>query len=194
MASAPAELARSAEPAHLLGESAAIGRLRALIRRVAPTSAGVAVTGPAGSGRTLTAMAIHAASGDPAPPTRIDLRGDDAWARLPDLSGTAILRHVDALDPVAQDRLVDLLPAAVRPIAILGDAAPLVPTARRRLATIEVAVPPLHGREDDAVLLARHFARVAGVRFGRGEMRRQQREVGIAQMREKQICRHSPSG
>jgi DNA-binding NtrC family response regulator len=38
---------------------------------------------------------------------------------------------------------------------------------RRRIATVEIAVPPLARREGDGVLLARHFARVAAERFGR---------------------------
>ena len=155
-------------PARLLGDSPAMTALRALIRRVAPTSAGVTVTGPAGSGRTLAAMAIVAASRDAGtPPVRVDLRDDAAWASLDTASGTIILRHPDRLDAVAQARLIDRLPPRLRCIAIADDVAPLSPALRRRIATIEMAVPPLAARADDAVLLARHFARVAAERFGR---------------------------
>lgn len=157
-----------AEPVRLLGESTAMQALRELVRRVGPTPAGVTVTGASGSGRTLTAMAVHAASGqDGAEPPRIDLRDENAWTRLQDSTGTVILRHPDKLGEVAQARLLDRLPPAVRCIAIADDLAALMPALRRRIATIEIAVPPLARREGDCILLARHFARLAAERFGR---------------------------
>ncbi|MDR6787719.1 DNA-binding NtrC family response regulator [Sphingomonas sp. BE138] len=157
----------STTPVRLLGESAAIQRLRAQIQRFGPSGAGIAVTGPSGSGRTLAALALHAASADPEAPIRVDLRDADAWMRLDTAPGTAILRHADLLDAVAQARLLDRLPVATRCIAIVDDGAPLSPALRRRLATVEIAVPPLADRDGDAVLLARHFARLAAERFGR---------------------------
>lgn len=161
-----------AEPARLLGDSAAMERVRLLIRRIAPTSAGVTVTGPAGSGRTLAALAIHAASPAAAqPPLTIDLRDTAAWALLDTAEGTAILRHPDRLDPIAQDRLAQRLPVALRCIAIADRVASLSPALQRRLATVEVAMPRLALRDDDAVLLARHFARLAADRFARPPVR-----------------------
>ncbi|WP_395396553.1 response regulator [Novosphingobium sp. BL-8A] len=158
----------SGEPVRLLGESAAMQALRDMIRRVAPTPAGVTVTGPSGGGRMLTALAIHAASLDAArEPLRIDLRDESAWQRLSGATGTAILRHPDRLDEVTQARLLDRLPHGLRCIAIADDLGALTPALRRRLATVQVAVPPLHTRGDDAVLLARHFARLAAERFSR---------------------------
>ncbi|WP_267350435.1 response regulator [Sphingomonas sp. GM_Shp_2] len=156
------------EPARLLGDSPAMHALRDLIRRVGPTPAGVTITGPPGSGRTLTALALHAASAQAdTPPPRIDLRDEAAWARLDQGGGTAILRHPDRLDGIAQARLLDRIPAGLRCLAIADGTASLDPALRRRLATIEIAVPPLADRSDDAVLLARHFARIAAERFGR---------------------------
>ena len=155
-------------PAMLIGESRATQDLRALIRRVGPIPASVVVTGPAGSGRTLVAQAIHATSPDAADPvSRIDLRRDDRWDRVRGASGTVILRHADHLDRIAQETLLDHLPMDVRCIAIADTVEPLVPALRRRLATVEVAVPPLASRDDDAVVLARHFARIAADRFGK---------------------------
>ena len=163
-----ASTAADAEPVRLLGESTAMQALRELVRRVGPTPAGVTVTGASGSGRTLTAMAVHAASGqDGTAPSRIDLRDENAWARLQDSTGTVILRHPDKLGEVAQARLLDRLPPAVRCIAIADDLAALTPALRRRIATIEIAVPPLARREGDCILLARHFARLAAERFAR---------------------------
>lgn len=168
-ATAPAPTREAAgAPVVLIGESRAMQELRALIRRVGPTIAGVTVTGPAGSGRTLVAQAIHVASTDAieAAP-RIDLRRDDHLARVAEAAGTIILRHADQLDRLAQETLLDHLPPDVRCIAIADSVEPLVPALRRRVATIEVAVPSLAARGDDAVLLARHFARVAADRFGK---------------------------
>jgi len=155
-------------PAVLIGESAAMHDLRALVRRVGPTRASIAVTGPAGSGRTLVARSIHAASPDAADPvTRFDLRRDDRWEQLTAASGTVVLRYADRLDRIAQETLVDHLPPWVRCISIADTIEPLIPALRRRLATIEAAVPPLAAREGDAVLLARHFVRIAADRFGK---------------------------
>jgi DNA-binding NtrC family response regulator len=162
------------EPARLLGDSAAMLALRDLVRRLGPVPASVTVFGRPGSGRTLTTLAIHAASPDAAAaaaPVRIDLRDAAAWERLDGATGSAILRHPDALDPVAQARLLDRLPAALRCFAIADTTVPLTPALRRRLATVEVAVPPLGERGDDAVLLARHFAHVAAARFERPQAR-----------------------
>ncbi len=161
-----------AEPPRLLGDSVAMQALRTLVHRIGPTPASVTITGPSGSGRTLTALAIHAASphADTAP-VRIDLRDEAAWQRLDDAGGTAILRHPDRLDGVAQARLLDRIPTALRCIAIADAIAPIVPALYRRLATVEVAMPPLADRPDDAVLLARHFARIAAIRFGKPQGR-----------------------
>lgn len=155
-------------PALLLGDSGAMVRVRELIRRVAPTAAGVTVTGPAGSGRTLAARAIHAASPDAARAApRIDLRDVDAWTRIGEAEGVVILRHPDRIDPVAQDRLLDRLSPSLRCIAVADSVAGLNPALRRRIATVEVAMPPLALRENDALLLARHFVAAAAERFGR---------------------------
>ena len=156
------------EPARLLGDSAAIERLRALVRRIGPTGAGVVVTGPAGSGRGLTAAALHAASPDAgAAMPVIDLRDDAAWGLLDTLTPTVLLRHPDRLGEVAQARLLARIAPATRCIAIADTAGGILPALARRIATVEIAVPPLAQREGDALLLARHFARQAAARYGR---------------------------
>ncbi|WP_457389296.1 sigma-54-dependent transcriptional regulator [Roseateles sp. P5_E1] len=165
---AAVQAAAPQEPARLLGDSAAMQRLRDLVRRFGPTGAGVTITGPAGSGRTLTALAVHANSADAATPLlRVDLRDDAAWDRLDGATGTVLLRHPDRLDAVAQARLLDRLPPAVRCIAIAESVASLTPALQRRVATVEIAVPPLAARGNDAILLARHFTRIAAERFAR---------------------------
>ncbi|MDJ0276742.1 response regulator [Sphingomonas sp. 2R-10] len=156
------------EPARLLGDSAAIDRLRALLRRIGPTSAGVVVTGPAGSGRGLTAAALHAASAHAARPLpAIDLRDDMAWDAIDAHAPVLLLRHPDRLGDVAQARLLARLGPDTRCIAIADHAGAIAPALARRIATVEIAVPPLVARDGDALLLARHFARVAAARHGR---------------------------
>lgn len=171
---APSPISVASEPrAMLLGESQVIRRLRDLVNLVGPTSANVIVTGRAGSGRTLTAQAVITAShGDSGLPiSRIDLRDRAAWDRLSQPASAIVLRHPDQLDSVTQDRLVERLPREVRCVAIAESIDPIGPALRHRIATIEIAVPPLAVRGDDAVLLARHFTRLASERFGRGAVR-----------------------
>ena len=154
--------------ARILGESAPIEELRQLIRRVGPTMAGVAITGPSGAGRMLSALAVHAASADAQNmPLRIDLREEGALDAIGDASGSVILRYPDRLGELAQDRLAAKLSENIRPIAIVDRPDALTPALRRRIATIEFAVPPLAQRRADIPILARHFVTDAAIRFGR---------------------------
>jgi len=151
----------------LLGTSAAIERVRALVRRVGPTVAAVCITGASGTGRSLVADALHAASLDAGTkPSRIDMTDPDQWLALDHAAGTIVLRHADRLAAHAQARLLDRLMPGLRCITIVDDVAPLSPALRRRLCTIEIVVPSLAERREDAVLLARHFASVAGETYG----------------------------
>ena len=159
----------TAEPARLLGDSPAIGRVRDLIRRVGPKMAGVVVTGPSGAGRSLIAAAIHAASSAAARPMqRIDIRDPLVWEQLDTAErGTSwLLRHPDRLDEIGQSRLLDRLRPDDRYIAIADDPAAIAPALARRIAAVEIAAPALAERREDVPLLARHFARVAAERHG----------------------------
>ena len=159
---------RTAQPASLLGECPAIAELRDMIHRIGPTDAGITITGPSGSGRSLVAAALHAASPHAAHgAVAVDLRDAAQWERLPETRGTLILRHPDRLDDIAQQRLLAMLPLAARLIAIADDPERIVPALRRRTAVVELAVPPLAERGEDVVLLARHFLRLAAERHGR---------------------------
>lgn len=156
----------------ILGGSAAIEQVRALVRRVGPTAASVCVTGRSGSGRTLVVAAIHAGAPDrEIAPARIDLRDPEQWRALDMASGTVVLRHPDRLDALAQARLLDRLLPGLRCISIADSVAALLPALRRRLCTAEIAVPPLTQRREDAVILARHFAGVAGETYGHAAAR-----------------------
>ena len=155
-------------PARLLGESAAMERLRAMIRRFGPTPAGVTITGPEGSGRTTAARAVHAASANAGEePVQIDLRDLEQWEHIAAAGGSLILRHPDRLDELAQDRLLSVLPEPCRPIAIARSLAGIGPALLRRIAVMEIPVPALSSRGDDVVLLAEHFLRMTAERYGR---------------------------
>jgi DNA-binding NtrC family response regulator len=56
------QVLRLAGPGELVGDSALMRQLRALIARVAPTNATVMISGETGTGKELVARAIHAAS------------------------------------------------------------------------------------------------------------------------------------
>lgn len=158
------------EPVRLIGDSQAMASVRDLIRRVGPTRAGVLVTGLSGSGRSLVATALHAASGG-GKLTRLDLRDREGWTRIDAATGTLLLRYPDQLGAVEQARLLDRLPDAVRLIAIADWAGAIGPALARRLAAIEIALPPLSEREGDVLLLLRHFLRLAAIRHARAAPR-----------------------
>lgn len=170
-AASPAGSNRAAlrpQPASLLGECPAIVALRDLIHRIGPTDAGVTITGPSGSGRSLTAHALHAASPHASQDAvLVDLRDVSQWEQLAEMRGTLILRHPDRLDEMAQQRLLAQLPSGARLIAIADDLDLILPALRRQIAVVELAVPPLAERGEDGVLLARHFLRLAAERHGR---------------------------
>jgi DNA-binding NtrC family response regulator len=162
----------------LLGESAAMERVRELIRRAAPTQASVLILGEAGTGKSLVARTLHRQSSRAAGPfVRLDLPAltdEDALEGLADArGGTLVLDEVCALSPPLQSRLLTLLDAG-------HIQARLVATTRRprselglredllvRLNTVEIALPPLHTRGDDAAGLAEHFLRAFAHRHGR---------------------------
>ncbi|WP_281252162.1 sigma-54-dependent transcriptional regulator [Sphingomonas azotifigens] len=160
--------AESSAPVRLIGDSPAIEQVRALVRRVGPSKAGVVITGAPGSGRSLTAAVLHAASDHAdTPMLSIDLRDPEAWSRLEGAKGSVLLRHPDRLGEVEQRRLHERLPVSARAIAIADDPRRIGAALARRIATVEIAVPRLADRGDDALLLARHFLWVTAERHNR---------------------------
>ncbi len=159
----------------LLGESPAIRRVREQLRQIGPTVVNTLILGPAGSGRSLVARLLHAAS----PRVGADIVSLDA-RRAADphdamaqdrlaaaQGGTLLLRNIDALDEDTQAVLLDLLPADIRLIATADKADGLTSGARVRIGVVEIAMPALRNRKGDAVILARHFAAAAARRHGR---------------------------
>jgi DNA-binding NtrC family response regulator len=176
--------------AAILGDSAAIQRVRALIRRVAPTDAPVLIHGEAGTGKDSVARAIHLQSSraaGPFAPVDLGSLGEDAamlalfgqaGALAEAQGGTLFLDEVGEMTPRLQARL---LAALEQPAAM--DMRIVAATRRRRealrgrgglrddllfrLNTVEIFAPPLRDRGGDALLLAEHFLRLFALRYGK---------------------------
>jgi len=162
----------------LLGESVPMERVRELIRRAAPTQASVLILGEAGTGKSLVARTLHRQSPQAGGPfVSLDLPAlseTAAWDALVGArEGTVVLDEVSALSPVLQSRLLVLLEGGQlharliattrQPRSELGLREELL----LRLNTVEIALPPLSAREDDARSLAESFLRTFASRHGR---------------------------
>jgi DNA-binding NtrC family response regulator len=160
----------------LLGESAAIARVRDLIARVAPTEAPVLVSGATGTGKTLVARLIHQGSARAdAPFVTLHAETADnaaiAAQSTAALGGTLVIDQVDRLARALQADLAQRLDGA-RVIATtrldrVGLRAAVGEDLLYRLNTVEIFLPPLAAREGDALLLARHFRSVFAHRHGK---------------------------
>ncbi len=151
----------------LLGESPAIECARGLIAKVSRTRASVLIHGPAGTGKTLVAQVIQRASGFAgAPFVVVEGAAFDVETLARAKGGTVLIENADALSAFAQATLATALstdaaprllattrlsPHALREIETLGD------ELRFALATVEIALPPLPERAQDARLLASHY-------------------------------------
>ena len=88
----------------MIGDSPAMGQVRELIARVAPTDSRVLITGESGTGKELVAAAIHAGERAARPAVRArELRGDSARSRRerdvrPRARGRSPARRIDASD------------------------------------------------------------------------------------------------
>jgi DNA-binding NtrC family response regulator len=166
----------------IVGESAAIQRVRGLIDRAAPTDASMLIHGEPGSGKTLAARTIHARSARAAGPlVTVDGRSLTHDAARPALSqavadaagGTLVLDEIAELPPAFQSALLAALEAArdTRLVSTATGGRDAVAGIRgdllARLSTVEVFLPPLAERGADAVLLVRHFVRLFSHRYGR---------------------------
>jgi DNA-binding NtrC family response regulator len=150
----------------LLGESAGIARARDLIARVAPTAAPILIHGGAGTGKTLIARLIHQASRQAHRPLiTLDAEAADAdgiAARSAEAaSGMLVIDHIDRLPRALHAALVaglaDTRVVATTRLDRAGLRTAIGEDLLDRVATIDIALPALVDRADDAVLLARHF-------------------------------------
>ncbi len=173
----PAEM-RGAD--RILGRSSAAVDLRAAVRRVAPgldnaSPAAVLVSGPRGSGKTTVAQAIfETARGDRGPLTQADcsLGGAPLDQALAQRGGTILLRHIDALSPEAQARLLATVTGPDAPWVLATSTDSLARAGGFRsdlLYRIQVGwidVPVLAERNSDILPIAEVFARLSAQSHG----------------------------
>ncbi len=150
----------------LLGESAGIARVRDMVARVAPTAAPILLHGAAGTGKTLVARLIHQASHQAhLPLVTLDAEAADAAVIAAQTAaatgGMLVIDHIDRLPRAFHATLLHAL-AGTRVVATtrldrVGIRPAIGEDLLDRVATIDIALPPLTDRADDALLLARHF-------------------------------------
>jgi transcriptional regulator with PAS, ATPase and Fis domain len=177
------DLGQRFHTSQILGDSAAIRRVREQVRVAADAQARVLIVGPPGSGRQHIARTIHyAASGasiGPLIPIRCPLVDSEqmqtALASVirkqhdspTDRPATALLLDVDRLRPDAQQELAGFLHLPKLDLHTLATArAPLARLIAKgkfrrdlayELSTLTIKLPPLAARREDIPLLAQHF-------------------------------------
>jgi DNA-binding NtrC family response regulator len=168
----------------LIGDSAATERLRQKIDRIGPHFRTLLVQGEMGTGKELTARALHSRSGGAYEAfihchgaALVDsgdfLAAGSPWRHMRTCrSGTFFLDSIDEMPLAAQSRLLEILDAQVQDRPCLKMIAAtcqslerMVATGRFRpdlyhhLAEIEIVIEPLRKRREDISALAHHMVR-----------------------------------
>jgi two-component system repressor protein LuxO len=165
----------------LLGASQAMRDTIKALRAAAPSAAPLLLLGEPGTGARLAARAVHREGPRAGRAlTAIACREADAGDRLDqalarDDLGTLVLHDVEALSRAAQDRLLAALErprgdwrlVASSTLDAPALSGPLRPELVHRLHVVPVRLPPLRWREDDVLLLARHFLAVDAAAEGK---------------------------
>lgn len=141
----------------IVGSSWQTERLRERVRQVAQRSGPALIRGDAGTGKSVVARAIHAASALRDRPLATVVCA--APHRVPEADGALFLDEVAELSAEGQAKVLALVDAGVRVLASTSRA--LDGTFHRdlaeRFAACTIDVTPLSARKDDVVDLARSF-------------------------------------
>ncbi|HEY4381086.1 MAG TPA: sigma 54-interacting transcriptional regulator [Acidobacteriaceae bacterium] len=166
----------------LLGESAAVQRLRSQIQRIAPYFRVALIHGETGSGKQMVARALHAHSPGAERPfvmAQASDLGEPACAAVGESllelarGGTLYLAGVGELSSGQQEFLLRLLLAysdgrgtgvrivasSGRDLRMLAAMGEFRPDLYARLSAVEIVVPPLRQRVDDIPALAARLLR-----------------------------------
>lgn len=176
--------ARARRPAHLLGDSQVMARLRSNLVSVAEHNSRVLFTGPPGSGKEEAARFLHAMSPRAEGPfvsigavELSQLASGDGFAQfwVGATGGTLLLDEVADLDPSGQKRVLRILvdQTVGRNRTARADVRVVATTAQElrkriaggqfredlfhRIAVVEVDLPPLRARRRDIPELAHHL-------------------------------------
>jgi two-component system repressor protein LuxO len=157
----------------LLGASHTMQEAIKALRAAAASDAPLLLLGEPGTGLRLAARAVHRERvRDPRLLISIDCDSDDATARLQaaladERYATLALHAIDALPAAAQETLLQALVDRQRDWRLIASstqtaASPIKDRRLRadlvhRIHVAPVRLPPLRWREDDVLLLARHF-------------------------------------
>jgi two-component system response regulator GlrR len=180
----PADLSsRIAE--RILGESAAIQRVRERIAGLATLTEPVSICGEPGTGRDTVARALHELGATRAGELlQVDGKGRNAEGRLPE-SATIYLDDLDLFSRDAQrywfERLsaggriespqLRVLASTSRPLAMALDEGRIDPEFARWFLRFEISLPPLRERSEDIPLLAGALVEQLGQSLGRPGVR-----------------------
>ena len=155
------------DPSVMVGSSEAVVRIRMAIDRCAPLAVPVLLTGEAGTGKTLAAMAFHRQSGRQTMTTvEASALTQSHLDDKPDK--TLVIENIDRLDPAFFPDLLAwvhrapktnsrLITTSTKNRAQIGLDRGLI----YAISTLDIVLPPLSERPDDLVPLAEHFVRVA---------------------------------
>jgi DNA-binding NtrC family response regulator len=163
----------------IIGDSAAMKRLRLQIRRIGPHFRAMLIQGEGGTGKELVARAMHQAGMRADGPFVVAACGNRiSYLMKVARGGTLFFNGIDDVPLATQDELVEVLRR--NEWAQDGLAAPqrlssgMIASAKRdlkglvasgqfrqelhhRIAMVQIAVPPLRERMDDVPALAMHF-------------------------------------
>jgi DNA-binding NtrC family response regulator len=140
----------------LLGQSPAMERLRAQLRRIGPYFRTALITGEPGTGTPAVAEALHALSPAAGTPLITEI------SEHPAHPGSLFLPELSNLSPMAQNIVMAALRRGVRILAATEHSPRSLASAGRlhrglytALSSVEIAVPPLRNRLDDLEELTR---------------------------------------